>query len=152
MKSAPLVTPADIILSIDFHSFFCRHNPLIWLKVFIYSPASPPKEPEMISMTATSYPPRLSRRDASAYLSSVHGLKCAASTLAKWAVTGGGPAFEKFGTRPLYPLTELDRWALDRLSPAAASTAAHEARREHCHAGASEGRSATQRKFADLGA
>lgn len=76
------------------------------------------------------YPPRISRRDACVYLLETHGIRLAPSTLAKWAVTGGGPAFEKFGSKPLYPLTELDRFARERLTPAAASTAEHDAARK----------------------
>lgn len=64
--------------------------------------------------------PPLRRWDASAYLKTAHGLNVAPATLAKYATTGGGPLFysgrspgAKRGT-PLYPVEQLDAWALER--------------------------------------
>jgi hypothetical protein len=59
--------------------------------------------------------PRLRRWEASEYLELVHGLKVATATLAKYATTGGGPGYHKSVRTPLYPVTELDRWASERL-------------------------------------
>jgi hypothetical protein len=59
--------------------------------------------------------PRLRRAEASEYLMTVHGLPVAVSTLAKYATIGGGPAYQKAGITPLYPLAELDTWALTKL-------------------------------------
>jgi hypothetical protein len=59
--------------------------------------------------------PRLRRWEASEYLELVHGLKVATATLAKYATTGGGPGYHKSVRTPLYPVTELDRWANERL-------------------------------------
>lgn len=66
--------------------------------------------------------PRLRRKEASEYLKLKHGLTVAASTLAKFAVTGGGPAFQKFGRLPLYRPQDLDRWVNERLGEPVTST------------------------------
>ena len=61
-------------------------------------------------------PPRLSRRDASEYLYIKHGIVRAASTLAKYVVTGGGPKFRRVGVRGVsYDVPELDRYAQEML-------------------------------------
>ena len=62
------------------------------------------------------------RREASEYLRNRFGISCAPSTLAKFATLGGGPKFVHAGRYPLYPETELDAWALSRISPLKAST------------------------------
>jgi len=67
-------------------------------------------------------PPRLRRADAAEYLLRRHGISVAVATLAGWACRGGGPAFQKDGIWPTYPIAELDRWALARLSPVVRST------------------------------
>lgn len=59
--------------------------------------------------------PRLRRWEASEYLCLAHGIEVAPATLAKWASVGGGPAFQKVNRTPLYPKTELDSWAADKL-------------------------------------
>lgn len=66
--------------------------------------------------------PRLRRWEAPAYLRDVHGLDVAPSTLAKYAWSGEGPAFQKAGRTPLYPLAELDSWAVKRLGRVQRST------------------------------
>ncbi|RUQ75254.1 hypothetical protein EJ913_04205 [Azospirillum doebereinerae] len=67
--------------------------------------------------------PRLRRWEASEYLALVHGITIASTTLAKKASVGGGPAFNKGENRtPLYPVEELDRWALKRLGKLVHST------------------------------
>jgi hypothetical protein len=64
----------------------------------------------------------LNRKEASAYLKEAHGITRAPSTLAKLASNGGGPNFRKAGKTPLYPISELDLWAQQILSPLMAST------------------------------
>ncbi len=59
--------------------------------------------------------PRLRRWEAVQYLELVHGIPVAVATLAKWASIGGGPAFQSVNRTPLYPTTELDRWAAEKL-------------------------------------
>jgi hypothetical protein len=63
------------------------------------------------------------RRDAaSAYLKETYGLDCAPATLAKLAVTGGGPIMEYVGRWPHYPEDCLDEWALSKTSSRVRST------------------------------
>lgn len=59
--------------------------------------------------------PRLRRTEASEYLLLAHGITVAAATLAKYASVGGGPSYQVSVRTPLYPTTELDRWAIERL-------------------------------------
>jgi len=59
----------------------------------------------------------LRRKAASEYLHDTHGLERAPSTLAKLAVTGGGPAFRRIGRTPLYDPRDLDTWVASELSP-----------------------------------
>jgi len=59
--------------------------------------------------------PRLRRWEAADYLKIVHGIEVAPATLAKWASVGGGPAYQKVNRTPLYPTSELDSWAADKL-------------------------------------
>lgn len=70
----------------------------------------------------TLWPPRIRRADASRYLLETHGLSFAPSTLAKMAVLGGGPAFQKNGNIPLYATESLDDWASERLTKSVKST------------------------------
>ena len=65
---------------------------------------------------------RLRRKEASHYLFDQHGINRTAGTLAKLAVTGGGPRFQKANRTPLYPTIELDLWAESLLSPLKSST------------------------------
>jgi len=62
------------------------------------------------------WPERLRRRDASEYLRKTHGLEAAPATLAKLAVTGGGPEYDLWGRIPYYPIEKLDDWVTARLS------------------------------------
>ncbi len=66
---------------------------------------------------------RLRRAEAANYLENVHGQPCKPQYLAKLAVIGGGPPFQKAGKFPLYAPCDLDAWALQRLSPRVNSTA-----------------------------
>lgn len=65
----------------------------------------------------------LRRNEASDYLTAKH-FKCATTTLAKLAVLGGGPVFQKYGRFPVYTVEALDAWAASRLSPPTTSTSA----------------------------
>lgn len=63
----------------------------------------------------------LRRSEAAAYLRERFKVGTTA-TLAKLAVQGGGPNFEKFGRFPLYRPADLDAWAQARMSKKVAST------------------------------
>lgn len=65
---------------------------------------------------------RLRRVEASKYLKEKWGIDRKPSTMAKLAVVGGGPRFEYANRIPLYPVPELDLWALSILSPLRRST------------------------------
>jgi hypothetical protein len=65
---------------------------------------------------------RLRRKDASTYLLEKWGISRAPGTLAKLAVSGAGPRFQRDGRIPLYPEDELDSWASAILSPLRRST------------------------------
>jgi hypothetical protein len=69
-------------------------------------------------MTTQRY---LSRDEASEYLKA-RGLRTAKQTLAKYAVTGGGPAYRNFGMRVVYDPADLDAWIALRLSAPRKST------------------------------
>ena len=64
----------------------------------------------------------LRRKAASEYLHEAHGVERAASTLAKLAVTGGGPVFRHIGRVPLYAPDDLDAWVASKLTPRMHST------------------------------
>ncbi len=71
--------------------------------------------------------PLLRRPGASRYLLEAWGLQRAPATLAKLAVTGGGPSFHKAGRWPLYDPDELDAWARGLIGGPLASTSDHKA-------------------------
>jgi hypothetical protein len=64
----------------------------------------------------------LRRKAASDYLRETYGVSRAVSTLAKLAVTGGGPPFRRDGRLPLYAPDDLDTWAKAILSAPLQST------------------------------
>jgi hypothetical protein len=66
--------------------------------------------------------PRLRRSDVPAYLLQKHGIPIALATLNKMATVGGGPAMRYAGRIPLYDITDLDKWADERLSRPVTST------------------------------
>lgn len=66
---------------------------------------------------------RVRRKVASKYLFDEWGISRTPSTLAKLAVIGGGPSFEKDGRFPLYTEKALDDFARKTLSPVVQSTA-----------------------------
>ncbi|MBB1093880.1 hypothetical protein HUU61_21620 [Rhodopseudomonas palustris] len=61
--------------------------------------------------------PNLRRDRAAAYLQERYGLRCSATTLKKYATVGGGPRFHRVNRTAIYPITELDRWATQKLGP-----------------------------------
>ena len=74
-------------------------------------------------MTGSFMSRRLRRSEASKYLLDVHGISRTPKTLAKLAVTGGGPKFQKDGRIPLSSPIWLDEFAESVLSPVVSSTA-----------------------------
>jgi len=70
----------------------------------------------------TNQTKRLTRAEACEYLRSVHGIERKPSTLAAYAVNGGGPAFQKDGRFPLYSTEALDEWVEAQLTPPVTST------------------------------
>ncbi len=65
---------------------------------------------------------RLNRREASQYLLEKWGMRRTPGTLAKLAVTGDGPMFEKDGRIPLSTEEMLDEFARRQLSRPVFST------------------------------
>lgn len=59
--------------------------------------------------------PNLRRKDASAFLREMYGIELEPSTLAKYAVKGGGPEFHKVNRTVLYPVPSLKAWATAKL-------------------------------------
>ncbi|HYD32098.1 MAG TPA: hypothetical protein VEB64_14755 [Azospirillaceae bacterium] len=80
-----------------------------------------PQMPELCLPPALRKP-RLRRWEASEYLRLAHGIEVKPATLAKWASVGGGPRFQRLNRSPLYPVSELDAWALAKLSDPMQST------------------------------
>lgn len=66
---------------------------------------------------------RLRRKEASQYLLEKHGVTRSPATLAKDAVYGSGPRFQKLGNTPYYPREELDRWVEEQLTKPVRSAA-----------------------------
>jgi hypothetical protein len=62
------------------------------------------------------------RRAAAQFLTE-RGYKTAPATLARLSCVGGGPAFRRFGRKPLYTEADLLEWARSRLSKPMRSTA-----------------------------
>jgi hypothetical protein len=56
----------------------------------------------------------LDQNQASVYLGE-KGLKIAPKTLGKLRVTGGGPAYRKFGRKPIYDPLDLELWVNQKL-------------------------------------
>lgn len=66
---------------------------------------------------------RLMRRaEAAEFIRQTFGVSCCASTLAKLAVTGGGPEYQKFGRFPLYTPSACRAWVQGKLSRRVTST------------------------------
>jgi hypothetical protein len=56
----------------------------------------------------------LSRRESAAYLSN-RGLPVSPNTLMKFATTGGGPRYARWGNRAVYLPADLDAWVASKL-------------------------------------
>jgi hypothetical protein len=63
----------------------------------------------------------LTRKEAAAYLTE-QGLPTSPNTLQKWATTGGGAEYQRYGNRALYTPPKLDTWAEKKLGAPRAST------------------------------
>jgi hypothetical protein len=71
-------------------------------------------------------------REAAAAALTAAGFPTSPATLATKASRGGGPAFRKFGPRPLYRWGDAVEWAQTRLGPMVTSTAELDrVRRQH---------------------
>ena len=80
---------------------------------------------------ASNMPHKLLRRKAaSRYLYDVHGVVRAPSTLAKYAVIGGGPVFRRLGRDPVYTPLHLDDWVASKLTGEMRSTSDADASRD----------------------
>lgn len=64
----------------------------------------------------------LRREDVPSYVRDHWGMKIATQTLARMAVDGSGPIFQKNGRTVLYTEAALDEWAEGRLSKPVRST------------------------------
>lgn len=65
---------------------------------------------------------RFDRPAAAKFCSEELGCPVSKTTLAKLAVTGGGPLFSKFGRKPLYLEKDLRDWVASKLSAPVRST------------------------------
>lgn len=64
----------------------------------------------------------LRTKQAAQYLLTRYGIG-AQRSLAKWRCVGGGPAFHRMGDRLIvYTISDLDAWALGKMSPRMRST------------------------------
>lgn len=63
----------------------------------------------------------LERTEAAEYLTA-RGLRVSKTTLGKYATTGGGPTYQRFGLRAVYTRQNLDAWADAKLSAPRCST------------------------------
>jgi hypothetical protein len=63
----------------------------------------------------------LSRAESAEYLKN-RGLPTAKTTLQKYATTGGGPVYRRFGNRAVYTADDLNNWIEEKLSPPLSSS------------------------------
>jgi hypothetical protein len=61
------------------------------------------------------------REEAASHLQRKYGVYTV-ETLAKLAVVGGGPPFQRFGRFPVYREADLDAWAQSRLTKTVTKT------------------------------
>jgi hypothetical protein len=66
--------------------------------------------------------PKLTKREASAYILAEHGLTVSPRTLDNLAWAGNGPKFYKAGLRRLYSPRDLDAYAIAKLGEPRTST------------------------------
>lgn len=67
------------------------------------------------------FPKVMTEAEASAYLKNLIG-QGAMTTLRRYRVQGGGPAYRRIGRSIRYLKEDLDEWALQRLGPSLRST------------------------------
>ncbi|BCO32881.1 hypothetical protein TspCOW1_29840 [Thiohalobacter sp. COW1] len=65
----------------------------------------------------------LTREQSAQYLTD-RGLPVSRNTLQKWATTGGGPRYRRFGNRAVYTVEDLNEWVEEKLSPPRSSSTA----------------------------
>jgi hypothetical protein len=82
-------------------------------------------QPQVVPAKPRTWPKWMSRRQASDYLQTVHGIRVAYQTLAQHAMHGTGPAYRKQHRFTVYDRTDLERWADLYLSKPCVSTAEH---------------------------
>ena len=76
-----------------------------------------------VPLNPAANPGRLLRRTAAAQYVTENYFPCSPKTLAKLAcVSSKGPPFRMAGRVPLYPVTRLDAWALNKLGPLVRAT------------------------------
>jgi hypothetical protein len=75
-------------------------------------------------------PQTLLTREATAEALTAAGFPITPATLATKASRGGGPAFRKFGPRPLYRWGDALEWARSKLGPVVTSTSELDAVRQ----------------------
>jgi hypothetical protein len=78
----------------------------------------------------TSFSGHMRRAEAARYLREKYGIPCAPATLAKYSVSGGGPAYRKAGKFPIYAIEDLNAWAEHRLTKLVHSTSELESQRD----------------------
>jgi hypothetical protein len=75
-------------------------------------------DPKISTMTVRLF----RRKEAAEYVVQTWGMPLSPKTLAKLAVTGGGPPFRKIGKFPLYENSDLDTWVTSRMGKKQGST------------------------------
>jgi hypothetical protein len=79
-------------------------------------------EVERMPFPIPSEPETRLTRDQTAAALTAAGFPVKAKTLATKATRGGGPPYQRFGSRPLYKWSDALRWAQSRLSAPIGST------------------------------
>src|SRR5262249_4142600 len=77
---------------------------------------NPQEGPHAYSSTKKEIPQAERRDEVPEYLETVHGLRFAAGSLAKFACLGTGPEICFVNQIPFYPTTGLDAWAKASIS------------------------------------
>jgi hypothetical protein len=72
-------------------------------------------------------PKYFTRDEAATYLEETWGLRCSKASLAKFAVSGDGPAYHRSGREAFYNPAVLNEYAKRRLGPAASAATDHKA-------------------------
>jgi hypothetical protein len=91
----------------------------------------------------------LSRAEAAEYVQS-HGLPLARGTLQKYATTGDGPRYHKFGQRCVYRREDLDAWITTKLGRPVTSSGNAEATGDGLHPEGAPERGSSPRDRAEV--